>query len=139
MSWKTFCQKQDKERVWEGIYRVIDKAAKRQEDLPLRKDGVYLKPKDSAVLLAAIVFPMDAAETDTDHHRQIRKLAQEINAPGHDDLSDLQLTKDELRTAMVSFNLKKATGADGFTADICCRAIPRFRTCTCVLPCIANA
>lgn len=82
MSWKTFCQKQDKERVWEGIYRVIDKAAKRQEDLPLRKDGVYLNPKDSAVLLAAIVFPMDAAETDTDHHRQIRKLAQEINAPG---------------------------------------------------------
>ncbi|XP_073967045.1 uncharacterized protein [Choristoneura fumiferana] len=36
-SWKDFCGKQDREGMWEGIYRVIGRTSRREEDLPLGK------------------------------------------------------------------------------------------------------
>ncbi|XP_046970585.1 uncharacterized protein LOC124537737 [Vanessa cardui] len=68
-SWKEFCTRQDRESVWDGIYRVLRKTAGRREDLLLRgNDGRTLNPKESADLLANTFYPEDTVETDTPCH-----------------------------------------------------------------------
>ncbi|XP_041968446.1 uncharacterized protein LOC121725509 [Aricia agestis] len=44
-SWKEFCRKQDREGVWEGIYRVLNRVGGREEDLPLTRGGETRRPK----------------------------------------------------------------------------------------------
>ncbi|KAL0858961.1 hypothetical protein ABMA27_010821 [Loxostege sticticalis] len=122
-SWKQFCEKQDREGLWEGIYRVIGRTTKRTEDMPLVKDGTHLNPEESANLLAETFYPKDLEETDSDHHRRIREAAKMVNEHKHDEQHDPPFTMTELRTAMGSFNPKKAPGADGFTSEICSRAV----------------
>ncbi|XP_063835567.1 uncharacterized protein LOC135084759 [Ostrinia nubilalis] len=122
-SWKAFCEKQDREGLWEGIYRVIRRTTRRQEDLTLTKDGAFLNPVESVCLLAEVFYPKDLKETDNEDHRRTRMAAERVNEPRHDEQHDPPFTSLELRTAMGSFNPKKAPGADGFTADICSRAI----------------
>ncbi|CAK1595525.1 unnamed protein product [Parnassius mnemosyne] len=118
-SWKEFCARQDREGLWEGIYRVIGRTAKRHEDLPLTKDGVALNNAESARYLAETFYPKDEVEADNADHRRIRGLAEKINAGTQDDSYDPPFTLAELRHATISFNPKKAPGMDGFTADIC--------------------
>ncbi|XP_063838171.1 uncharacterized protein LOC135087301 [Ostrinia nubilalis] len=122
-SWKEFCEKQDREGLWEGIYRVIRRTTRRQEDLTLTKDGAFLNPRESVNLLAETFYPKDLEATDNEDHRRTREAAKRVNDLGHDEHHDPPFTPLELQTAVGSFNPKKAPGADGFTADICRRAI----------------
>jgi hypothetical protein len=45
-SWREFCTTQDRESMWDGIYRVLRNTAERQEDSLLRNGaGETLNPK----------------------------------------------------------------------------------------------
>lgn len=122
-SWKAFCEKQDREGVWEGIYRVIGRTTKRHEDLPLVINGKVLSPKGSAAVLAETFYPMDKKEDDTAEQKLMREEAEQVNGSEHDIDHDPPFTSPELMAAVESFNPKKAPGSDGLTADICKRAI----------------
>ena len=124
-SWKDFCGKQDREGVWEGIYRVIGRTKKREEDLPLIQDGKTLDARGSAELLAKTFYPKDSNEEDNEEHRILRNRARRINEDTEDQTLDPPFTSMELNLAVNSFNPKKAPGADGFTADICTHTINR--------------
>ncbi|GBP49274.1 Retrovirus-related Pol polyprotein from type-1 retrotransposable element R1 [Eumeta japonica] len=52
-SWKRFCTAQDRESIWDGIYRVIRNTGRNREDVLLINDsGQTCSPNESAVLLA---------------------------------------------------------------------------------------
>lgn len=122
-SWKAFCTKQDREGLWEGIYRVIRRTANREEDLMLEKDGQTLSPLESAKYLAETFYPKDQRTGEIEQHQKTRQLAENVNVFRPDEDLDPPFTSTELKTAIRSFNPKKAPGADGFTADVCSRAI----------------
>lgn len=121
--WKKFCGKQETEGIWEGIYRVIGRTGKREEDQPLEKDGKTLDPRGSVRLLAETFYPRDDEDNDRDEHRVMRTKAEKVNEIALDQRQDPPFTLTELQIAANSFNPKKAPGADGFTADICRHAI----------------
>lgn len=122
-SWKAFCEKQEGESMWEGIYRVIRRTTRRQEDLTLSSNGAFLNPKESAALLADTFYPRDREEEDDAEHRLTREVARRVNEWHHGEYHDPPFTPLELKTAVAQFNPKKAPGVDGFTSDICSRAI----------------
>ncbi|KAL0858264.1 hypothetical protein ABMA27_012168 [Loxostege sticticalis] len=122
-SWKEFCSKQDREGLWEGIYRVISRTANREEDLPLTKNGRALNNVESATHLAETFYPEDTEDQEREHHRRTRALADKVNERQQEEQLDPPFTLTELKIAIGSFNPKKAPGVDGFTADICSRAI----------------
>ncbi|CAK1582424.1 unnamed protein product [Parnassius mnemosyne] len=122
-SWKEFCSKQERETVWEGIYRVISRTMLRQEDTPLTIDGRTLEGEESARILADTFYPEDRNEDDDAEHREIRQMAETVNEGASDGSCDPPFTADELLWAVSSFSPKKAPGIDGFTADICGAAI----------------
>lgn len=122
-SWKEFCTTQDRETMWDGIYRVIRKTAKRQEDTLLSKDGITLYPTESAELLVNTFYPDDREEEDQEIHRRMRKEAKEEDRTVHEQKDDPPFTEEEVRNVLESLNPKKAPGPDGLTADICAKAI----------------
>ncbi|CAK1582422.1 unnamed protein product [Parnassius mnemosyne] len=122
-SWKNFCSKQEKETMWDGIYRVIGRTTQRQEDVPLVWEGKTLGNVDSARVLAETFYPEDKDQDDDAEHRLIRKAAEAVNEGSLDDSSDPPFTEEELLWAASSLNPKKAPGNDGLTADICAAAI----------------
>lgn len=121
-SWKEFCEKQDAEGVWEGIYRVISRTRKREEDTPMVNQGKVLDAKQSAALLAQTFYPEDNKQEDNEEHEKLRRLAETTNLVEEPN-QDPPFTRYELEQAIKSFNPKKAPGADGLTADICAQAI----------------
>ncbi|CAH2091367.1 unnamed protein product [Euphydryas editha] len=125
-SWKEFCTAQDRESVWDGIYRVIRKTSRRQDDTLLRNAaGETLTPDQSAELLAKTFYPDDSVTTDTAYHKQVREDV-ECRIPAElQDLSedDPPFTTSELEMVLSSQNPKKAPGPDGLTSDICAAAI----------------
>lgn len=122
-SWKEFCTRQDKEGVWEGIYRVLGRTSNRQEDLLLQREGKVLDAKESAMWLVETFYPQDLQENDNVYHCQIRQEAASVNGENIAGTCDPPFTKTELDIASKSFNPKKAPGADSFTADVCLNAI----------------
>ncbi|XP_062529492.1 uncharacterized protein LOC119629800 [Bombyx mori] len=122
-SWKEFCKKQDKEGIWEGIYRVIGRVTKRVEDSLLQKDGKTLTAQESVELLAETFYPEDSISNDDEHHSSIRQKASRVDDGEQNELCEPAFTMEEIERASESFSSKKAPGADGFTADICCQAI----------------
>lgn len=118
-SWKEFCGKQDKEELWQGIYQVIRRTAKRQEDLPFIKEGKVLKQKDWAKLLTDTFYPDDLKDHDNLDHRRTRDMVNQVNGSVHDDYYDPLFTF----VATNSFSHKKAPGLDSLTANICKRTI----------------
>ncbi|KPJ08991.1 Retrovirus-related Pol polyprotein from type-1 retrotransposable element R1 [Papilio machaon] len=122
-SWKEFCGRQSRETMWEGIYRVIGRTAKRPEDIPLVQDGVALNGEESARMLAEVFFPEDSPREDDAAHTDMRNLAEKVNEGSHNEICDPPFTRHELMWAASSFNPKKAPGPDGLTADICLVAI----------------
>lgn len=121
--WKTFCTRQERESMWDSIYRVIGKTSKRHEDQLLVKDGAVMNPDESVAHLASSFFPEDKIEEDNDEHRKIRNIANTSGILLPADTQDPLFTEAELKYAINSFNPKKAPGLDGFTADICRYAI----------------
>ncbi|XP_063623904.1 uncharacterized protein LOC134795903 [Cydia splendana] len=123
-SWKEFCHKQSREGVWEGIYRVIGRTARREEDSPLERDGVVLDAKSSVRLLAETFYPKDCTDSDNIYHRTVRERASVANNGEQESITcEPSFTMMELKRAYDSFNPKKAPGEEGFTADICRHAI----------------
>lgn len=122
-SWKEFCAKQDRESLWDGIYRVLRGTARRYEDQPLVENGIALDPGASAELLAATFFPDDTSANDNQDHQITRARALTAGIPTDHDTQDPPFTYEELKRAIASFNPKKAPGPDGFTADVCVAAI----------------
>ncbi|GBP90787.1 Putative 115 kDa protein in type-1 retrotransposable element R1DM [Eumeta japonica] len=129
-SWKRFCSTQDRESMWDGVYRVIRDTGGSREDVLLRDDsGRVCNPDESAALLAETFFPGDQVDTDGPHHAEIRRRTDGIGCPPEalDVLSgvDPPFTGAELKIVLRAFNPKKAPGIDGFTSDICQAAILR--------------
>lgn len=125
-SWKELCSTQEKESMWDGIYRVIRKTAKRREEMLLRSAaGETLSPAQSAQLLAETFYPDDSVSTDKPCHTQIRELTEGRKVEEIEGLSedDPPFTETELESVLQAQNPKKSPGADGFTADICIMAI----------------
>lgn len=122
-SWKSFCNKQDRESMWDGIYRVIASTSKAHQDELLLKDGKVLDPVESVKLLAEVFFPDDKKEDDTLEHEEVRRKADSPVTNCTDAQLDPPFTEAELKHAMLSFAPKKAPGPDGLTADICVAAI----------------
>lgn len=127
-SWKDFCGRQDREGMWDSIYRVIGRTTEREEDRPLVVGGRVLDPKESARCLAETFYPSDGAEGDSEEHRSIRNLAETVNDGTHGEHVDPPFTMGELRAITSTFNPKKAPGVDGFTADICAHAVDTAST-----------
>ncbi|XP_063823084.1 uncharacterized protein LOC135073021 [Ostrinia nubilalis] len=129
-SWKEFCTTQDRESMWDGVYRVIRKTAKREDDMLLRgADGATLSPDESANLLASTFYPEDTTITDTPYHTQLRT---EVESRAPEDMPGLKpddppFTEAEVDAVLKAQNPKKAPGPDGFTSDICANAINASR------------
>lgn len=122
-SWKLFCGAQDRESIWDGVYKVIRKTARRHEDQPLVHEGKLLSPEESVELLATTFFPKDTTAEDQPVHTELRSKAEKIEEYIENDIQDPSFTNDELRHVISSFNPKKSPGSDGLTADICVEAI----------------
>ena len=122
-SWKEFCGKQERESMWDGIYRVINGTEARQADTPLVRDGRVLEGAESADLLAGTFYSGDRLEDDNVDHVKIREAANGVNGEKHGETCDPPFTMEELKWSSASFNPKKAPGQEGFTADICKAAI----------------
>ncbi|GBP45067.1 Stromal interaction molecule homolog [Eumeta japonica] len=97
-TWKRFCTAQDRESIWNGVYRVIRDTENREDAndsgqtcSPRRTDGSVCPPEALDIL-----FEMDPPFTGA-----------------------------EVKMALKAFNPKKAPGIDGFTSDICQAAIMR--------------
>ncbi|XP_052740751.1 uncharacterized protein LOC128198597 [Bicyclus anynana] len=66
-SWKAFCQKQERESVWDGIYRVLRKTSSNTGDKLLRSPDSrdILTALESASLLATTFYPQDDNTSDS--------------------------------------------------------------------------
>ncbi|XP_041972130.1 uncharacterized protein LOC121728089 [Aricia agestis] len=122
-SWKEFCRKQDREGVWEGIYRVLNRVGGREEDLPLTRSGETLDARNSAELLAETFYPADLESDESEEHRRTRRRAESLYSEPPTGPDDPPFIIEELKRAIRSFNPKKAPGADGLTSDICQHAV----------------
>lgn len=121
-SWKEFCERQDREGLWEGIYRVIKNTGKREEDLPLAVNGVTLGQEGSTQLLADTFYPEDKEEDDNNEHRYIRAISEQAISVTQD-RHEPKFTMLEMVSSIESFNPKKAPGIDGLTIDLCKQSI----------------
>lgn len=125
-SWKEFCSTQKRESMWDGVYRVIRKTTKYQEDVLLRNaEGLTLSPAKSAEMLATTFYPDDSENTDDPGHADLRKLTDGRSLNEITELSenDPIFSQAEVDLVLNALNPKKAPGADGLTADICTVAI----------------
>ncbi|CAK1596680.1 unnamed protein product [Parnassius mnemosyne] len=123
-SWKNFCARQDKESVWQGIYRVIRKSGKAPEDTLLRttSQSCILTPGESAQLLADTFYPTDEITTDEHDHVEMRNISVTIRKELCDKLHQdnlIPFTTTEIENVFNSMSPKKSPGEDGLTADIC--------------------
>jgi ribonuclease HI len=126
-SWKEFCSTQERESMWDGIYRVLRRTTGEREDCLLRgANGETLSPEESASLLANTFYPEDTLCTDNPFHRKLRDLV-ENRTPTQESTDDPPFTEAELEAVLRAQNPKKAPGPDGFTSDICARAIGKNR------------
>ncbi|CAB3241352.1 unnamed protein product [Arctia plantaginis] len=108
-SWVAFCERQDGESVWGGIYRVINRTSKRDEDQPLVVNNIELDARGSARLMAETFYPEDSEEDDSEEHRKVRVQAELFGIETSSDVSDPPFTPLELKLACRT-PTKDATG-----------------------------
>lgn len=69
--------------MWDGVYRLIRKTTRRENDMLLRNAaGETLSPEQSAELLATSFYPDDSTDTDNERQQEIRELNKD-NSPEH--------------------------------------------------------
>lgn len=119
-SWVEFCSAAERESMWDGIYRVLRTTERPRPDELLRGPaGTSLTARDSAQLLADVLFPDDDPSTDTPEQASIRSRSAlpSLGPP------DPPFGWSELRSAASSFAPRKAPGSDHLTPDVCTRAV----------------
>ncbi|CAB3242627.1 unnamed protein product [Arctia plantaginis] len=79
-SWVAFCERQDGESVWGGIYRVINRTSKRDEDQPLVVNNIELDARGSARLMAETFYPEDSEEDDSEEHRKLLRFKDSVQS-----------------------------------------------------------
>ncbi|CAG5048595.1 unnamed protein product [Parnassius apollo] len=77
-SWKELCTKQEKETVWQSIYRIIKRCSVTNEDKLLKLGDEILTANESAMLLAKNFYPDDEKNKDTEEQTKIREEADKI-------------------------------------------------------------
>lgn len=129
-SWKGFCTGQTNEVIWKQAYKSLT-SVNRQADLLLEDgSGRALDPQRSAELLAATFFPSDDPNTDSQAQAKTREdvtdLMASLRRSDHNGGSrHVPFQETELDQVVRRIGIAKAPGDDGFTADICARAIRR--------------
>ncbi|CAK1585042.1 unnamed protein product [Parnassius mnemosyne] len=123
-SWKQFCTRQDKENIWQSIYRIIRKNTTTKEDTLLKSSAETntLSPEQSARLLANTFYPTDDNSTDDVDHIKIREKATKIRENLNDSkihIHAVPFTATEVETVFNNMSPKKSPGGDGLTSDIC--------------------
>ncbi|CAF4950838.1 unnamed protein product [Pieris macdunnoughi] len=107
-SWRNFCTRQEREGMWQGIYRVVNHTTKRVEDIPLIANGKYCDSRESAMLLAETFYPPDEPSEDTEEQKRVRADAEGANdGSRNNDIQDPPFTNFELERAVNSFNPKR--------------------------------
>lgn len=121
-SWREFCTGQERESVWDRIYRVMKYSGKTTQELLLKKEGKELSPQESAKELARTFYPKDDLEEDTSYHTETRNWVKEKIEQLNRQVDYIPITLDEIHNVLRSISPKKAPGEDGLTADICYNA-----------------
>ncbi|CAK1581407.1 unnamed protein product [Parnassius mnemosyne] len=135
-SWKQLCTKQEKETIWQSIYRIIRKCTTISEDKLLRLGEKTLNPNDSAMLLAKVFYPEDEVNKDTEEQGKVRDESNAIIKDlRYDSISFREFTEEEIEMVLQRMNPKKAPGEDGITSDICYEA---YKTSPSTLKAIFN-
>ncbi|CAK1579579.1 unnamed protein product [Parnassius mnemosyne] len=126
-SWKDFCKKQDRENLWQGIYRIIRKSSRTPEDTLLRETTTskIMTPEESAKILSETFYPYDDIETDEQPHSEMRQKAETIKkewAKITKEDTTKPFTNTEVEFILQSMSPRKSPGEDSLTADICYKA-----------------
>ncbi|CAK1604661.1 unnamed protein product [Parnassius mnemosyne] len=111
-SWKQFCTRQDKENIWQSIYRIIRKNTTTKEDTLLKSSAETntLSPEQSARLLANTFYPTDDNSTDDVDHIKIREKATKIRENLNDSkihIHAVPFTATEVETVFNNMSPKK--------------------------------
>ncbi|CAK1594228.1 unnamed protein product [Parnassius mnemosyne] len=120
-SWKELCTKQEKETVWQSMYRIIKKCSASNQDKLLKSGDEILNANDSAMLLAKSFYPDDDKNIDTEEQTRIRDKADKITKELRKSttISHRSFTEIEIEAVLDKMDPKKAPGEDGITSDIC--------------------
>lgn len=122
-SWKQVCTRQEKETVWQALYRILKRCNKPRPETVIRGPlGIALDSKGSAEYLAETFFPRDDLLADTPEQAALRREAAEIVTEARAQAARKRLelfTEEEVLQTLEAMSPKKAPGEDGFTADIC--------------------
>ncbi|GBP79448.1 Retrovirus-related Pol polyprotein from type-1 retrotransposable element R1 [Eumeta japonica] len=95
-SWKKYCTTQNKESMWDKVYRVIRNKKGRLPDSLLRNSEVKtLNPHESVKLLVYTFYPDDSVSTDMLFHIRTRERIEDKPA------EDLRLSGDDPPFTMV--------------------------------------
>ncbi|CAH2225556.1 jg21328 [Pararge aegeria aegeria] len=124
-SWKEFCNRQEKETMWQSIYRITIKCLQNNDDRLLRSPSTneILSPQESVALLAQTFFLHDDLNMDTEEQKLIRvNVATYLKDRETDNLASMGFTHQEVENALMYMSPKKTPGEDGLTADICQKA-----------------
>lgn len=123
-SWKEFCTKQERESLWDSIYRVLRRTSSRKECLLKDQNGTTQNPQESIKLLANTFFPEKDTHPNSLYHDNILADADNLEHEIRNGEMDADpCTESELKAVLAQTNPKKAPGEDGLTADICRKAI----------------
>ncbi|CAG4993121.1 unnamed protein product [Parnassius apollo] len=109
-SWKELCTKQEKETIWQSIYRIIRKCTTTNEDKLLRLGEKTLNPDDSAKLLAKVFYPEDEVNKDTEEQGKVRDESNAIIKDlRYDSINFPKFTEEEIKMVLQRISPKKGT------------------------------
>lgn len=127
-AWKKYCTNQERDTMWEQVYKSILATGRHGDILLKDQSGRTLNPSESATLLAETFYPEDDDSADSREQATLRKRTQDyvtalLNRLGPGPVRVRPFQSFELQNVVRKLGRKKAPGLDGFTADICERVI----------------